>query len=319
MMYENRAAHKREESSNHDPWGRVDFRPEIHSRPTDLNEKMQRYLPLSAVLLLLVPAVVAAQNANPEAPPFVPTPDQIGELMLDMARVGTGDVVYDLGSGDGRLVIAAALRGARSIGVEYDADLVERSVRNAERAGVHDRATFVHGDIFETDPSGADVVLLYLSPEFNRRLRPTLLEKLAPGARIVSHAFHMDDWLPDEERTLGEGPGRATAYLWVVPANVDGFWALAMDGSQVTVELLQRFQSLTGQAWLGGNAVPIVGRVVGSEVEFEIGVAESGRSGLRFRGRLSDGVLVGALVGGAARDSRPASAVRFSHPSRAPS
>lgn len=281
---------------------------------------MLRYNPLSAMLLLLVPAVSAAQDGNPEAPPFVPTPAQIGELMLDMAGVTNGDVVYDLGSGDGRLVIAAALRGARSFGVEYSADLVERSVRNAERAGVPDRAFFVHGDIFDTDVTGADVVLLYLSPEFNRRLRPSLLNELGPGARIVSHAFHMDEWMPDEERTIGEGAGRATVYLWEVPANIDGFWSLQAIGLQeITLEVAQQFQQLTGTAWLGESVVQLVGRVVGSEVELEIGDPESGVSGLQFRGRLSDGSLVGVSRGDQSREGRPAVAVRFSHPSRAPS
>jgi SAM-dependent methyltransferase len=266
------------------------------------------------VLLVLTGTSAAGQEGTDEAPPFVPTPEQIADLMLDMAEVTAGDVVYDLGSGDGRLVIAAAVRGARGIGIEYEAELVTRSRSNAGAAGVHHLVEFIHGDIFDADVSDADVVMLYLSPEFNLRLRPRLLRDLAPGARIVSHAFHMEDWTPDITRTIGRGVSRATAHLWVVPANVDGFWSLEVEGLQpITIELSQRYQEVSGSAWRGGEEVKLTGAVRGNDVEIRL----QNESAFAFRGRLVDGVLSGN-ASGAARRGLPAVAVRFNHPSRAP-
>ena len=145
---------------------------------------------------------------------WVPTPDEIVEALLEMTGVKPGEVHFDLGSGDGKIVIAAAKRGARSTGVEFNPDMVKLSRRNAERAGVADRATFVEGDIFETDFSNADVVTLYLLPRLNLKLLPKLLKELKPGTRIVSHAFDMGDWKPD--RTI-RVDGR-DVHFWTIPA-----------------------------------------------------------------------------------------------------
>lgn len=174
---------------------------------------------------------------------WVPTPEPLVERMLDMAQVGPGDVVFDLGSGDGRTVIAAAKRGARAVGVEYNPDLVALSRRDAEREGLPaERARFVLGDIFETDFSSATVVTLYLLPDLNLRLRPALLA-LRPGTRVVSHMFRMEAWEPDETSYLGNTP----AYLWIVPARVGGTWRLALEGrASYDVDLEQAFQSLAG-------------------------------------------------------------------------
>jgi SAM-dependent methyltransferase len=154
----------------------------------------------------------------PDAPvapdvPYVATPEAVVMGMLDLAQVGPGDVLYDLGSGDGRIVIAAARRGARTVGVEIDPDLVLQSRASARAAGVEDRATFVRQDLFETDFSEATVVTLYLLPGLNMKLRPKLLAELPPGARIVSHTFHMGDWAP--ARTARAGGARL--FLWIVP------------------------------------------------------------------------------------------------------
>jgi SAM-dependent methyltransferase len=174
---------------------------------------------------------------------WVPTPEALVERMLAMAQVGRGDVVFDLGSGDGRTVIAAAKRGARAVGVEYNPDLVALSRRNAESARLSvDRARFVQGDIFETDFSSATVVTLYLLPDLNLRLRPALLA-LPPGTRVVSHMFKMQDWEPDETSYLASTP----AYLWIVPARVGGTWRLVLrGGAAFEIDVEQAFQAIGG-------------------------------------------------------------------------
>ena len=165
-------------------------------------------------------AVVAfGQGAPPARKPdvvFMPTPPEIVTEMLKLAGVSKDDVVYDLGSGDGRIVIAAAKEfGARGVGVEISPKLVEEARANAEKAGVSDRVRFVEQDLFEADLREATVVTLYLLPELNLKLRPKLLRELRPGARIVSHLFDMEDWKPD--RTFERPEDETTVYLWVVP------------------------------------------------------------------------------------------------------
>jgi SAM-dependent methyltransferase len=178
---------------------------------------------------------------------WLPTPESLVERMLAMAQVGPRDVLYDLGSGDGRLVIAAARRGARAVGVEFNPELVAVSERRAREQGVAGKARFVRGDIFETDFSEATVVTLYLLPALNVRLRPKLLG-MRPGTRVVSHAFAMEDWEPDESSRAEQ----RTAHLWVVPAAVGGSWRLELErGPSFDVTLTQRFQRIEGKVALG--------------------------------------------------------------------
>jgi 16S rRNA A1518/A1519 N6-dimethyltransferase RsmA/KsgA/DIM1 with predicted DNA glycosylase/AP lyase activity len=164
---------------------------------------------------MVVTAVPSAQRMqrSPDIH-FVPTPNNVVDAMLDIAAVGPGDVVYDLGSGDGRIVIAAARRGARGVGVELDPRLVAESTRNATKAGVADSTQFIEGDIFKTDLSKATVVTLYLLSSINQRLRPKLLRELKPGSRIVSHRFRMGAWEPEQSRKVA---GKEV-FLWRVPA-----------------------------------------------------------------------------------------------------
>lgn len=146
---------------------------------------------------------------------YVPTSNGVAAAMLTLARTTSSDVVYDLGSGDGRIVILAAKKfGARGVGVELDAKLVQDAAKNARKAGVADRVTFRQGDLFKTDLSGATVVTLYLSNSINMRLRGILQTQLKPGARIVSHRFTMGDWKPEAEQRL-EG---TSIYLWTIPS-----------------------------------------------------------------------------------------------------
>jgi hypothetical protein len=266
-------------------------------------------------------AGLAAQILPPEPPPFIATPERLVEEMLRLGAVSPGDVVYDLGSGDGRLVVGAAVTGARAVGVEYDRDLVEQSRARAARAGVAENTRFLHQDIFETDFHDADVVMLYLSADFNERLRPRLLQQLQPGSRVVSHAFHMGGWTPDTTVSLGSGAERATLYSWIVPASVDGFWSLEVDGMEpLILEFLQAFQVLSGVVSREGrNQGRVSGRMRGEEIRFELSAPESDQHHRQvFTGSLVDGVMIGSSNAFDGRGPRPWRAVRFSDAARAP-
>jgi len=175
---------------------------------------------------------------------WVPTNDALVVRMLTMAAVGPTDVVYDLGAGDGKIAITAAKDfGARSVGVEYNPDMAKLGQCLARAEGVANRARIVQGDIFETDFSEASVVTLYLLPELNMRLRPTIL-KMKPGTRVVSHSFMMEDWEPDVSSSTEDGQ----AYLWIVPADVGGTWTFKRkDGRErFAVHIEQKFQEISG-------------------------------------------------------------------------
>jgi precorrin-6B methylase 2 len=198
---------------------------------------------------------------------WVPTPQAVVDTMLDMAKVTKNDFVMDLGSGDGRTVITAAKRGARAMGIEYNPDMVELSVTNAKEAGVSDRATFVKADLFETDLSKAQVITMFLLPSINMKLRPKLLD-LAPGTRIVSNTFTMEDWQADETTTVTDGCSSSwcTALLWIVPAKVAGTW----NTPNGALTLTQNFQVLSGT--LGNQAVQ--GRLRGNEITLTAGTTK---------------------------------------------
>jgi hypothetical protein len=203
--------------------------------------------------------------------PYVATPEGIGVEMLRIAGVGRTDVVYDLGSGDGRLVIAAARDfGARAVGVELDPVLVQTSRERAELAGVADRARFLWQDLFATDLGEASVVALYLREDVNLRLQPKLLQELSPGARVVSHDFRMGAWVPDRVEEI-RGPSRVhTIYVWTVPADVVGRWTGTLHGPgaerPVVLDLAQRFQQLIGTLHLDGKQIFITGHVEGTRM-----------------------------------------------------
>lgn len=196
-------------------------RPE---RPSATGVGVRSALGLAATIALAAPAFA---DEEPKAP-YVPTAEEDVELMLDVAGVGAGDYVIDLGSGDGRIVIAAAGRGARGHGVEIEPGLVARSRANAREAGVADRVAFLQGDIFEADIARATVVTLYLYPEVNIALRPKLLAELAPGTRVVSNSFDMGEWPPDVHDLSARSSGGVL--MWIVPADVAGTWRLEIEG-----------------------------------------------------------------------------------------
>jgi SAM-dependent methyltransferase len=208
---------------------------------------------------------------------WVPTPDAVVDRMLDMAQVRPGERLVDLGSGDGKIAIAAAKRGARARGIEYNPDMVQLSRRNARAAGVN--VDFQQGDIFVSDFTDADVITLYLLPTLNERLRPILL-KMKPGTRVTSHEFLMGDWPPDRTDDVS---GRR-AHLWIVPAQVAGNWTVRIAGEQpLQVHLQQQYQKLEGHATIGSQRVPLEAPTVrGAAVGFA--VPQAGRGSLRVAG-----------------------------------
>jgi hypothetical protein len=203
---------------------------------------------LAALLLAFLPAT---SNALEDVP-FVTTPDNVTNAMLELAKVGPGDHVIDLGSGDGRIVITAAKRfGATGLGVEIAPDLVAKSIQNARLAGVEGKVRFLEQDLFKTDLAPATVVTMYLLPEVNLKLRPTLLA-LKAGTRIVSHDWDMGDWKPDRRLTIEAATRKigvrkaSDIYLWVVPTDVDGLWCGSGNATGTKMTIAQEFQRATG-------------------------------------------------------------------------
>lgn len=178
--------------------------------------------------------------------PFVPTPQVVVDRMLELAGVGPGDYVIDLGSGDGRIVVSAAKRGAVGHGVDLNPERIREARENAEKEGVTDRVVFVQEDLFETDFRTASVVTMYLLSSVNLKLRPRILEELRPGTRIVSYSFDMDEWNPDVEDSVSANgtTGGYQVYLWIVPAQVDGDWTWTSSGGRFSMEIDQQFQEV---------------------------------------------------------------------------
>ena len=255
---------------------------------------------VAAVLLSLAVACSAAAQDDKKFQPqvgqqgkdviWVPTPDEVVERMLTMAQVGPNDFHMDLGSGDGKIVIAAAKRGARALGIEYNPDMVKLAQENAQKAGVAGRASFRRADIFQTDFSQATVVTMYLLPSLNMKLRPQILQ-MRPGTRVVSHSFTMEDWEPDEISSMD---GRR-AYFWVVPANVMGTWSLEAAGQKTDLTLEQTFQKISGWVTLG----PVHGglrdaRLSGADIAFSYVDAKGMKRD--FTGKVNGRQMSGSFV-----------------------
>jgi precorrin-6B methylase 2 len=202
---------------------------------------------------------------------WVPTGEAMIEKMLDVAKVTPADFVMDLGSGDGRAIIAAARRGARGLGVEYNPDLVAFSKRQAEKAGVADKAQFVQGDMYAADISKATVLALFLLPSNLEKLKDKFLD-LEPGSRIVANTFWVPDWTPDETHTLEQGcENWCTAHLFIIPAKVQGRWRAGAG----ELELTQKYQMLEG-TYTGEDGVkmPVKGRLRGNQLTLTVGDME---------------------------------------------
>ena len=249
-----------------------------------------------ALSLLLAARGVTAQEADTTFTPhsgqegkdvvWVPTPQGLVDTMLSLAKVTSADYVIDLGSGDGRLVITAAKRGATALGIEYNPNMVALARRNAMEEGVSARAKFENADIFETDFSKATVVTLFLLSELNLRLRPIILD-MKPGTRIVSNTFGMNDWEPDQTMQSTDESYWNTANLWIVPAKVDGSWKL--DGGQIN--FTQVFQNITGTLTLGGDKMEIKGKLNGEKISFTAGSTA-------YTGTVNGNTISGTRTGG---------------------
>jgi SAM-dependent methyltransferase len=261
---------------------------------------------LLAVLLVLIAAPgwqgtaradywTGAIGQPPKDVPYVPTPQKTVEKMLALAEVSGEDLLYDLGCGDGRIVITAATRyGTRGIGVDIDPSLVRMSQENAGRANVSHLVQFIQADLFRIDFREASVVTLYLLQHINIQLRPKLLNDLRPGSRIVSHAFDMGEWQSDQ---MVNGKFNRI-YLWVVPANASGVWkwdstSAEGDAEHFTIEIIQRFQEVTGTASAKGSPMPIeFGKIVGDNIHFTM-MSEAGSA--RFEGKVQGHIIEGTI------------------------
>lgn len=253
---------------------------------------------LYAALLLIHNRCNAAQ---PEVSfgPFVPTPMPVVEEMLKLANVTKDDIVYDLGCGDGRIVIMAAKKfGARGVGIDIDPELIEKCKESAKREGVSDRVRFIAEDAMKSEVSDATVVTLYVLPSAMLKLRPKLLRELKPGVRIVSHNYSMGDWEADKITHVHTDYQR-TLYYWVVPAGVAGMWRweTKLNGKTIecTLRLTQEFQKLSGTLSIGERTCEITnGRVIGNEVSF----SATASVGDREAKMIFNGKLVGDTIKG---------------------
>jgi SAM-dependent methyltransferase len=262
--------------------------------------RVARSLCLALGLTLAAQTAGLAQTAGQQSPPkqipydptvgqqgkdvvWVPTSEKLVEKMLDLAQLKPDDYLIDLGSGDGRTVIAAAKRGATALGIEYNPDMVALSKTRAAEAGVAERATFVVADLFASDFTRANVITMFLLPDINVRLRPQILD-LAPGTRIVSNTFTMGDWEPDRQETIADCVSWCTALLWIVPAKVGGAWQTP----EGPLTLEQQFQNVSGT--LGATAIT-GGRLSGDQVEFQVG-------DVHYAGRVTGGAIEGTVSGG---------------------
>jgi SAM-dependent methyltransferase len=227
--------------------------------------------------------------------PYEPSSEEVVRAMLEIAQVGKDDLVYDLGCGDGRIVITAAQKaGARGVGVDLDPERIKESLENARKAKVTDRVQFFQQDLFQTDIGKATVVMLYLWPEVNLKLRPKLLRELKPGTRVVSHSHNMGNWEPDETITV---PQEHNVYFWVIPANVTGIWEWDNPGEKerYVINLSQQFQTVSGTLRLGSDEIPVKNlELRGDRLQF---VAERFFKGqmqtVRFTGRVQGHLIEG--------------------------
>jgi precorrin-6B methylase 2 len=257
---------------------------------------------LAQVVIFFAAAVlIAAQQATFEPKVgmagkdvvWVPTPLEVVERMLDVAKVTSADYVVDLGSGDGRNVIAAAKRGAKATGFEYNPDMVELSRRKAKEAGVSDKATFVQGDMYEADFSKATVLALFLLPSNLEKLKEKILA-LKPGTRMVLNTFTVEGWEADETvRVEGDCTSWCTVLLHIIPARVAGTWR----GGSTELTLTQEFQKVSGTLRSGGASAPIDdGRLLGEQIKFSAG-------GVKYEGRVDGDRITGTLMRGVTREN----------------
>ncbi|MBN1222962.1 MAG: class I SAM-dependent methyltransferase [Candidatus Aminicenantes bacterium] len=275
------------------------------------------YLPVSFFWVLVSDG--AWQQKKPEVP-YVPTPKKVVSEMLKRAAVRKEDVLYDLGCGDGRIVITAAIElGCRGVGIDIDPKRIEESRKNAIDADVSDRVEFFLMNLFEAEIREATVVTLYLLSEVNLRLRPKLLRELRPGTRVVSHDFNMGAWKPDESVVIDDNShddfpiydtfwlnkywNKHNVFLWIIPSNVTGVWKGAlpefMGKKRITLELKQAFQEFEGEAFEDSSSIVLYvknGIIKGNRLEFTLEPEKEGRAEqMHFEGRVSYNTIEGLV------------------------
>jgi SAM-dependent methyltransferase len=244
---------------------------------------------LISLALLMLPAYQC--HAQDLDVPYVPTPHDVVASMLDVTNVGPGDYVIDLGSGDGRIVIAAAERGALGHGIDLNPVRVSEAINNARKAGVDDRVVFIEGDLFDADISRATVITMYLLSSVNLKLRPVLLEELRPGTRIVSHSFSMGDWEADEHIRVDN----RHVYYWVIPAKVAGNWEWKSNGQNFTMNASQEFQKLNLKINSGNRSLPVSEPLLmGEKIKFAVTDKNNGNNYV-FHGIVNDKNISGTV------------------------
>lgn len=266
---------------------------------------------LHMIMLMLGIALGMPTAAHADEVPYVTTPTGVVDAMLSIAGVGAKDYLFDLGSGDGRIVITAAKQfHARGVGIELDGTLVAQSRESAAREGVSDRVEFLQQNIFASDFRNATVLMLYLLPEVNLDLRPQILFELRPGTRVVSHDWDMGDWEPDDRRVIATSEKtvwpltKSTVYLWIVPARVAGFWRGTLVGpggeEPVVIEFAQRFQDASANVWLRRWTMAGSGRIRGDSVSLRLDRSswKPGSAPLDFTLRVGEGRLEGVALDG---------------------
>jgi SAM-dependent methyltransferase len=263
--------------------------------------KTIRSIGLSAIFFLGFALSACAQSdatGVKKDVPYVPTPQSVVDRMLEMAQVDADDIVYDLGCGDGRIVVTAARdRGARGVGIDIDPQRIRESNENARMAGVTDKVEFRVEDLFITDFSETTVLTLYLLPAVNMELRPKILSELKPGSRVVSHDFDMGEWEPDQSEMLDY----SAIFFWVVPANVSGTWTLHQGEREVQIVLMQEFQKVGGWLQENGKEVPLSEVFLrGDQIAFTIDQEVDGKlTPVVYRARVEGNRMTGDLeVGG---------------------
>ena len=263
------------------------------------------------IVLMLGIALGMSTASHADEVPYVTTPTGVVDAMLSIAAVGEKDYLFDLGSGDGRIVIAAAKEfHARGVGIEYDGTLVAQSRESAAREGVSDRVEFLQQDIFASDFRKATVLTMYLLPEVNLDLRPQILFDLRPGTRVVSHDWDMGDWEPDDRRVVPTSEKavwpftESRVYLWIVPARLAGYWRgtlVGPDGDEpVVVEFAQRFQKASANVWLRRWTMAGSGRIRGNSVSLRLDRSpwKPGSAPLQFTLRVVEGRIEGEALDG---------------------
>ncbi len=250
------------------------------------NRQFTIAISISLILVVFPGTLITSQDLDV---PYVPTPHEVVAKMLDVTNVGPGDYVIDLGSGDGRIVIAAAERGAIGHGIDLNPKRVEEAKENALKADVTGRVTFLEGDLFKADISNATVITMYLLSSVNLRLRPVLLENLRPGTRIVSHSFSMGEWEADEHINVDN----RHIYYWVIPANMRGRWEWTSNGERFTLDAGQEFQKVDLKVNSGNQSLLVQNPVlIGERISFSAINRQNGNLYL-FSGRVDGNNITG--------------------------